>query len=323
MKLHRNARLTPLGRQLLVERVCRQHVPLNHAAQDAGVSTRTASKWVARYRSEGIAGLEDRSSAPRHVPGRTSDERVTAIAALRRLRMTAAEISELLGMPVSTVSVVLGGSGSASAAAWSRSSRRTATSEGVRASWSTSTSRSSGGSRGVGHRITGKRASQAKRAAGTRRSTSAGSASTSASTTPPAWPTSRCSATRRPRPRRLPAPRSRLLRRHGIHVERVMTDNGAAYRSIVHALACRALGTPPHPHPALPATHQRQGRALHPHDARRLGLRRDLRPSAERTRALPGWLDHYNRRRPHRSLNRQPPLTRLQQMRNNAPGSYS
>jgi transposase len=108
MNLHRNARLTPRGRWLLVERVCRQRVPLKHAAEAAGISTRTASKWVARYRREGAAGLEDRSSAPHRVPSRTSEERVLAIATLRRLRMTAAEISELLGMPISTVSVVLG-----------------------------------------------------------------------------------------------------------------------------------------------------------------------------------------------------------------------
>jgi transposase-like protein len=107
MNLHRNARLTPHGRRLLVERVCRQHVPLARTAAAAGISTRTASKWVTRYRREGNAGLEDRSSAPHRVPRRTGEERVTAITALRRVRMTAAEISELLGMPLSTVSAVL------------------------------------------------------------------------------------------------------------------------------------------------------------------------------------------------------------------------
>ena len=106
MNLHRNARLTPRGRRLLVERVCEQHVALVSAAAAAGISTRTASKWVARYRREGVAGLEDRSSAPHRVPGQTSEDRVEAIAALRCLRLTAAEISELLAMPLSTVSAV-------------------------------------------------------------------------------------------------------------------------------------------------------------------------------------------------------------------------
>jgi len=107
MNLHRNARLTPRGRRLLVERVCRQRVALSEAAAAAGISSRRASKWVARYRREGPVGLEDRCSAPRRIPRRTSEQRVAAIAALRRVRMTAAEISELLGMPLSTVSAVL------------------------------------------------------------------------------------------------------------------------------------------------------------------------------------------------------------------------
>ena len=104
MNLHRNARLTPRGRRLLVERVCEQQMPLNAAARAAGISTLTACKWVARYRREGLPGLEDRSSAPHRVPGQTSEDRVEAIAALRCLRMTAAEVSELLAMPLSTVS---------------------------------------------------------------------------------------------------------------------------------------------------------------------------------------------------------------------------
>ena len=63
---------------------------------------------------------------------------------------------------------------------------------------------------------------------------------------------------------------------HGIQV-RVMTDNGPAYISIVHALACTHARDQTQPHPALPAPHQREGRTLHPHHARRLGLRRHLR----------------------------------------------
>ena len=65
MKLHGNARLTPRGRLLLVQRVCDRQMSLQMAALSAGVSTRTASKWVARYRQEGELGLYDRSSAPR------------------------------------------------------------------------------------------------------------------------------------------------------------------------------------------------------------------------------------------------------------------
>ena len=95
--------------------------------------------------------------------------------------------------------------------------------------------------------------------------------------------------------------------------------------SIVHALACTDARDQAPPHPPLPAAHQRQGRALHPHDARRLGLRRHLRATPTNAdAALPGWLDFYNRRRPHGSLSHQPPLQRLETLRrNNLAGSYS
>ena len=99
---------------------------------------------------------------------------------------------------------------------------------------------------------------------------------------------------------------------HGIRVERVMTDNGAGYRSIVHALACRALGLRHlRTRPYRPRTNGKAERFIRT----MLGgwaYGAIYGSSSERTRALPGWLDHYNRRRPHRSLNRQPPLTRLQ-----------
>src|SRR4051812_3410573 len=107
MKLHGNARTCLHSRRLIVERVLEQGWTLAQAAEAAGVSVRTVSKWLARYRSEGAQGLLDRSSVPRSIPHRTPDDRVVAIAALRRLRMTAAEIAECLWMPLSTVSAVL------------------------------------------------------------------------------------------------------------------------------------------------------------------------------------------------------------------------
>jgi transposase len=107
MRLHRNAALSLKGRELLVERVLCQSWRLQDAAQAAGVSERTGSKWLARYRAEGSEGLLDRSSAPKRSPSRVPDETVQVIAALRRLRMTGAEIAECLGMPLSTVSGIL------------------------------------------------------------------------------------------------------------------------------------------------------------------------------------------------------------------------
>src|SRR4051794_22649920 len=107
MRLHRNARTCPHSRRLAVKRVLEEGWTRAAAAEAAGVSVRTLSKWLRRFREEGEDGLLDRCSAPRSVPARTSEERVAVIAALRRLRMTAAEIAETLSMPLSTVSTVL------------------------------------------------------------------------------------------------------------------------------------------------------------------------------------------------------------------------
>jgi transposase InsO family protein len=106
MDLHGNAALSWSGRRELARRVVEQDWTLTAAAEAAGVSLRCARKWVGRYR-EGDRQLLDRSSAPRRVANRTDPARVAVIVKLRRLRMTAAEIAETLGMPLSTVSGIL------------------------------------------------------------------------------------------------------------------------------------------------------------------------------------------------------------------------
>jgi transposase len=107
MKLHRNAALSWNGRRRLARRVVEQGWTLQAAAAAVGVSVRCAAKWSRRYRAAGEAGLVDCSSAPRRVANRTSAERVSVIAKLRGLRMTAAEIAETLQTPHSTVSGIL------------------------------------------------------------------------------------------------------------------------------------------------------------------------------------------------------------------------
>jgi transposase len=107
MKLHGNAALSWRGRRRLAEQVVVEGWTLTAAAEAAGVSVRCARKWVGRYRLEGDAGLIDRSSAPRRVANRTPEERVEVIVALRSLRMTGAEIAETLAMAPSTVSCIL------------------------------------------------------------------------------------------------------------------------------------------------------------------------------------------------------------------------
>ena len=107
MKLHANAALSLKGRRQLCRRVLEAGWTVSEAAAAAEVSARCPRKWVGRYRNEGELGLVDRSSAPASVPHRTSEHRVQAIAALRRLRFTGPEIAEVLGMAGSTVSGIL------------------------------------------------------------------------------------------------------------------------------------------------------------------------------------------------------------------------
>src|SRR5947209_7497178 len=103
MRLHRNARTCPNSRVLIARRVLEEGWTLAAAAEAAGVSVVTGRKWVRRY-AEGDRALRDRSSRPKRTPSRTPDSLVVAIATLRRVRMTASEIAEVLGLALSTVS---------------------------------------------------------------------------------------------------------------------------------------------------------------------------------------------------------------------------
>jgi hypothetical protein len=87
--------------------VIEQGRSITEAALAAGVSERTCAKWVGRYRADGELGLLDRSSAPGRVHNRTDEQLVALLASLRRLRFTAPELGDLLGMPVSTISGIL------------------------------------------------------------------------------------------------------------------------------------------------------------------------------------------------------------------------
>ena len=151
----------------------------------------------------------------------------------------------------------------------------------------------------------------------------AGSSCTSRSTTPPAWPTSRSSPTRRRSPRSgsCAAP-SQHFASYGITTERLITDNGIAYRSTVHAIACRTLGIRHlRTRPYRPQTNGKAERFIRT----MLGgwaYGAIYRNSPERNAALAGWLDFYNRHRPHGALSHRPPLARLNEL-NNLLGSYS
>lgn len=318
MKLHANAPLGPKGRAIMVRRVLEEGLALTQAAEAAGVSATAARKWVRRYRAEGEAGLEDRSSAPRTVANRTAEARIEAIAALRRLRMTAAEIAELLGMAPSTVSEILRriGLGKLSRLEPAEPPNRY---EKSRAGELVHIDVKKLGriQGGVGHRIDGNR----------RRSPGGGGwefvhvcvddATRLAYVEVLADETAKSAIGFLRRARA-------FYRCHGIKVEAVMTDNGSAYRSKKHAIACRLLKVKHRrTRPYRPRTNGKAERFIRT----MLGgwaYGAIYGSSAERTAALGGWLEFYNRRRRHGSLGHRPPFERLAEIRgNNVVGSYS
>jgi transposase len=111
---HRNARLTPRGRLLLVERVRLQGMPVAHVAKAMGVSRQCAHRWVARFDAEGALGLEDRSSRPRSSPRRTDASTVAAVLEARRVQRAGPDaLSDALGVPARTISRILAREGAA------------------------------------------------------------------------------------------------------------------------------------------------------------------------------------------------------------------
>src|SRR5262249_37209138 len=194
MKLPANAALSLNQRRRMARRALEQGWTLTSAARAAGVSGRPAAKWVARYRAEGEAGLVDRSSAAHRVANRTGEERIQAIAALRRLRMSGAEIALCLGMAPSTVSGLLRRIGLGTLARLeppepANRYQRRRPGELVHVDV-----KKLGAIVLAGHRVTGERRPRARGAP-------AGSTSTSVWTTPPAWPTWRSSPMSAPRAR--------------------------------------------------------------------------------------------------------------------------
>jgi transposase InsO family protein len=316
MKLHGNARLSPKGRLLLAGRVLDDGWSLAAAAEAAGVSERTAGKWVARYRAEGEAGLLDRSSAPRCVPGRTDERRVQAIAALRRLRLTGAEIAECLGMALSTVSGILTRVGLGKLSRLeppeppNRYERRHA---GELIHVDVKKLGCIGA--GAGHRVHGNRAKRSRGVGWEYVHVCVDDATRLAyvEVLDDEQATTAVAFLRRA---------LRHFAAHGITVQRVMTDNGSAYRSALHALACRALKLKHlRTRPYRPRTNGKAERFIKTLLAG-WAYGAIYRTSADRRAALSGWTDWYNTRRPHGSLSHKPPAARLTEL-NNLLGSYS
>jgi transposase InsO family protein/transposase len=316
MNLHANAALSLKGRQELCLAVVERERTLAQAAEAAGVSVRCARKWVGRYRAEGQAGLRDRSSAPHRIPHRTGAQRVQAITALRRLRFTGPEIAEVLDMPLSTVSGILtrigmgklGRLGLEPAVRYERERPGELIHIDVK--------RLGRIQRGAGARITG----MANRGSRPRRQDPLGVWRQTAG-----WECVHIAiddCTRLAYAEVLPDQNRRTVigflrravafyARHGITVQRVLTDNGGAYRSTIHAAACRTLGIRHLRTRAYrPQTNGKAERFIRTLTAG-WAYGAIYRTSTERTAALDGWLWHYNHHRKHSALGHQPPIARL------------
>ena len=330
MNLHANAKLGPKGRLVICRRVTDERWSLAEAAEAAGVSERTAGKWVRRYRSEGESGLLDRSSAPRRVHNATPAERVEAIAALRRLRLTGPEIAETLEMATSTVSAVLRRIGLGKLSRLEppepvRRYERQRPGELIHIDVK-KLGRIVGG---AGHRVLGRpsRHHNPERTDGSgvrRRQVGWESVHVCVD-----------DATRLAYVEVLPDEKATtaigFLRRavsfyasHGVRVERLMTDNGSAYRSARHALACRALRIKHiHTRPYRPQTNGKAERFIRTM-LREWAYAAVYGSSPDRAAALSGWVERYNFRRRHGALGHRPPIARLRELNgNNVAGNYT
>src|SRR3954453_1580406 len=325
MKLHANAALSLNKRRLLCRGVVAEGRTVTEAAAAAEVSVRCARKWVGRFLAEGDAGLLDRPSAPRLVANRTCERRVEAIAALRRLRFTGPEIADTLGMALSTVSGILTRIGMGKLGRLGLEPAERYERERPGELIHIDVKKLGRITRGAGHRMTGHKhysgtftdlSGVRRRRAGWEYVHIAIDDCTRlayAEVLPNEKATTAIGFLRRA---------IEFFARHGMTVDQLLTDNGSAYRSTIHAIACKALGIRHlRTRPRRPQTNGKAERFIRT----MLGgwaYGAIYRNSEERTAALEGWLWRYNFRRPHGSLGRKAPAARLAEL-NNGLGSYS
>jgi transposase InsO family protein len=312
--LHQNAKTCPASRVLMARRVLEEGWSLAAAAEAAGVSERRCSEWVRRYR-QGDHELADRSSAPRRVPNKTLPEREEAIRSLRELRFTAAEIAETLGMAHSTVSAVLKRYGMGRLPRLDGDQPDNRYERAMPGELIHIDVKKLGRIGRPGHRVNGDRRTRSRGIG---------------------WEyvhvciddCTRMAYVEVLDDERTPTVCAFLRRAiawfaaRGVIVQRLMTDNGSAYRShqhreLCHHLQIKHLFTEPY-RPRTNGKAERFIRTLTEGWAHAITYRN----SHERRLALAAWLDRYNHTRPHRALGGQPPAQRLAE-RNNPASAYS
>src|SRR5207302_4619448 len=306
MDVHKNARLTPAGREIMVRRVVEGGQTPKALSAAVGVCPRTVQKWVKRFRAEGLAGLRDRSSRPRHLRRPTPSETVARIEALRRQRWTGAQIARDTGVSTATVSRILRRLGlnrlrSLEPAEPVRRYQREHPGELLHIDI-----KKLGRFDRIGHRITGDRTGQ---------SNSRGIG----------WEfvhvciddASRIAFSQvmpdEKKPSAIAFLKAALAYYHslGITVARVMTDNGSCYRSFDFRDICRDLGLKHiRTRPYTPKTNGKAERFIQT-ALREWAYAQAYLTSQRRAEELPFWLHRYNWHRPHGGIKSQTPISRL------------
>ena len=302
MNSHKNARLTIEGRKLLIERIAM--LGLTAAAEAAGVSLRTARKWLERFRLGGLTALADRSSRPRRVRGSLDEAQLRSIEQLRRLRMPMRRIAELVGRSVSTISRVLYRLGLSSLRVLDPVRPIVRYEHVAPGEMLHMDTKKLGRIERASHRVTGNR-HDAVRGAGWEFAHVAIDDHSRAS-----FVQMHCDERKDSAVEFLKASVAHYAA-HGVRIKRLLTDNGPAYRSTLFNKTCQALGIKhTYTRPYSPQTNGKAERFIQT-CLREWAYGRRWNNSQERTSWLPAFLDYYNNRRAHSALGYRPPASRL------------
>jgi transposase InsO family protein len=309
MNVHKNARLTPHGRERIARQIASGQTP-KAVSDAAGVCPRTVRKWVDRYRREGLVGLRDRSSRPHRLYRPTLQAIVDEVAALRRQRCTGKQIAAQVGVSPATVSRILRRLGLNKLSALEpaepvRRYEREHPGEMIHLDI-----KKLGRIDGIGHRITGDRRGQSNRRA---RGEGLGWEFVHVAiddNSRIAFAKVMANEKKRSATSFLKAALA-YYDSLGIKVERVMTDNGSCYKSFAFRRLCKRLGLKHiRTKPYTPKTNGKAERFIQT-CLREWAYAQAYHHSRQRTQQLPYWLHRYNWHRPHTGIGAKTPISRL------------